>query len=139
MAHALKIAFMASEVASAQTALDSLSRRYGSVPLESADVIVALGGDGFMLQTLHGTMHLDVPVYGMNRGTVGFLMNSYAEDDLAERRGLRRRSCGYRWMARFGCRSWSVTGLWWRRLRDRRLTTIRRTGRFCRSGRMCSL
>ncbi len=51
---------------------------YGDVPQAEADVIVALGGDGFMLQTLHATQGLDVPVYGMNRGTVGFLMNEYS-------------------------------------------------------------
>ncbi len=80
-----KIAFAASEAESAQASLARLAKRYGSVALEEADVIVALGGDGFMLQTLHGTMHLDKPVYGMNRGTVGFLMNEFAEDDLLER------------------------------------------------------
>ena len=67
-----KIAFVASSVAAPQAALADLSARYGSVPLEQADVIVALGGDGFMLQTLHATQHIDLPVYGMNRGTVGF-------------------------------------------------------------------
>ncbi len=85
MASAQRIAFTASEVEIAQASLAVLRARYGSVPLEQADVIVALGGDGFMLQTLHGTMHLDVPVYGMNRGTVGFLMNEYAEDGLLDR------------------------------------------------------
>ncbi len=85
MASAQRIAFTASEVEIAQASLAALRARYGSVQLEQADVIVALGGDGFMLQTLHGTMHLDVPVYGMNRGTVGFLMNEYAEDGLLDR------------------------------------------------------
>ncbi len=85
MASAQRIAITASEVEIAQASLAALRARYGSVPLEQADVIVALGGDGFMLQTLHGTMHLDVPVYGMNRGTVGFLMNEYAEDGLLDR------------------------------------------------------
>ena len=82
MADKQKIAFVASEVDVAQTALATLTARYGSVSPEEADVIVALGGDGFMLQTLHGTQHLNAPVYGMNRGTVGFLMNEYGEDDL---------------------------------------------------------
>jgi NAD+ kinase len=59
--------------------------RYGDVPLEDADIIVALGGDGFMLHTLHETQRLKAPVYGMNRGTVGFLMNEYNESDLVER------------------------------------------------------
>lgn len=80
-----KIAFVASPVAEPQAALAELSALYGNVPLEQADVIVALGGDGFMLQTLHATQQIDLPVYGMNRGTVGFLMNAYARDGLEER------------------------------------------------------
>ena len=52
---------------------------------QNADVIVALGGDGFMLRTLHATQELPAPVYGMNRGTIGFLMNEYSESDLVER------------------------------------------------------
>jgi NAD+ kinase len=79
------IAFCASTADTAQEALFALNARYGSVPQDEADVIVALGGDGFMLQTLHATQHLVAPVYGMNRGTVGFLMNSYHEDDLGDR------------------------------------------------------
>lgn len=81
----MKIAFTASRADVAQTAMHALSQRYGDVALDQADVIVALGGDGFMLQTLHDTQALGVPVYGMNRGTIGFLMNEYAEDDLVER------------------------------------------------------
>ncbi len=81
----LKIAFCASSVPSAQEAETRLTARYGSAPEESADVIVALGGDGFMLATLHRTQALPAPVYGMNRGTVGFLMNTYGEDDLLDR------------------------------------------------------
>ena len=80
-----KIAFLASDADVAQTARAELTSRFGNVPEEEAHVIVALGGDGFMLQTLHRTQSLDVPVYGMNRGTVGFLMNEYSEDDLSER------------------------------------------------------
>lgn len=80
-----KIAFVASDAPSAQTARGALVTRYGSVPEDQADVIVALGGDGFMLQTLHATQHLPAPVYGMNRGTVGFLMNEYSETDLHDR------------------------------------------------------
>jgi NAD+ kinase len=82
---ALKIAFTASQAPVAQTARATLISRYGDSPLDEADVIVALGGDGFMLQTLHGTQSLDAPVYGMNRGTIGFLMNEYAESDLPDR------------------------------------------------------
>ncbi|MFD1156913.1 NAD kinase [Roseovarius aestuarii] len=82
---ARKIAFVASDVPSAQKSLALLARQYGDVSEEQADVIVALGGDGLMLQTLHRTQGLDVPVYGMNRGTVGFLMNEFSSDDLSER------------------------------------------------------
>jgi len=82
---AKKIAFVAAPAPVAQTARAALIGRYGDVPPEEADVIVALGGDGFMLQTLHGTEHLPAPVYGMNRGTVGFLMNEYSESRLMAR------------------------------------------------------
>lgn len=80
-----KMAFVASDSKSAQEALESLTSRYADTPLESADVIVALGGDGFMLQTLHRNMHRGLPLFGMKRGRVGFLMNAYREDDLPER------------------------------------------------------
>ncbi len=83
----MKIAFLASPAPVAQTARDRLVARYGDVPPQEADVIVALGGDGFMLRTLHETRDLGAPVYGMNRGTIGFLMNEYAENDLPERLG----------------------------------------------------
>ncbi len=82
---ALKIAFLASDAPVAQTARAALIGRYGNHAPEAADVIVALGGDGFMLRTLHGTQSLPAPVYGMNRGTIGFLMNEYSESDLIER------------------------------------------------------
>jgi NAD+ kinase len=81
----LKIAFAASPVPIAQTAKRELSQVHGDVPQAQADVIVALGGDGFMLETMHATQGLDVPVYGMNRGTVGFLMNEFHAEDLAMR------------------------------------------------------
>ncbi len=81
----LKIAFAASASPVAQAAYTVLVKRYGDVPQDRADVIVALGGDGFMLHTLHSTQHLPAPVYGMNRGTIGFLMNEYSETDLVER------------------------------------------------------
>lgn len=81
----LKLAFCASNAAIAQSALEGLTRRYGNHAENGADVIVALGGDGFMLHTLHRTEELAVPVYGMNRGTVGFLMNAYSEHALEER------------------------------------------------------
>ncbi|MEO1138702.1 MAG: NAD kinase [Pseudomonadota bacterium] len=80
-----KIAFAASDVPLAQTARAALISRFGNTPEDKADVIVALGGDGFMLHTLHEKQKLGVPVYGMNRGTVGFLMNEYSESDLLDR------------------------------------------------------
>ena len=80
-----RIAFLASPAPDAQSACAALVARHGNVAPEAAEVIVALGGDGFMLRTLHDTQALDVPVYGMNRGTVGFLMNAYDEADLPAR------------------------------------------------------
>lgn len=80
-----RISFTASSAPVAQQARVRLAERYGNHPAEAADVIVALGGDGFALTTLHDTQHLNIPVYGMNRGTVGFLMNTFAEDGLRER------------------------------------------------------
>jgi len=80
-----RIAFVASDMPTAQSARAVLVTRFGDVPETEADVIVALGGDGFMLHTLHRTQALDTPVYGMNRGTVGFLMNAYGESDLPDR------------------------------------------------------
>ena len=79
------VAFVASETAEAREALARLEARYGNAPPEQADAIVALGGDGLMLQTLHRFMLAHIPIYGMNRGSVGFLMNEYGEDDLRER------------------------------------------------------
>ena len=81
----LKIAFTASTAPLAKAAHHALAAMHGDVSLGEADIIVALGGDGFMLQTLHATMALAAPVYGMNRGTVGFLMNEYHAEDLPER------------------------------------------------------
>ncbi len=80
-----RIAFVASEVAEARAALSRLAHRYGNHPPSQADAIVALGGDGLMLQTLHRYMNDAIPIYGMNRGSIGFLMNEYREDDLPER------------------------------------------------------
>jgi NAD+ kinase len=80
-----RIAFIASPIPEAQEARRRLARRYGNVDPETADVIVALGGDGLMLQTLHRFMKSGKPIYGMHRGTVGFLMNDFAEENLTER------------------------------------------------------
>lgn len=79
------IHFVASTSDRAQSALRKLEQRYGQCDLESASVIIALGGDGFMLRTLHRLLSARLPVYGMKLGEVGFLMNRYREDSLAER------------------------------------------------------
>jgi NAD+ kinase len=78
-------AIIAAETSEAQSALDVLTRRYRTVPMAEADLVVALGGDGFMLEALREMISRPLPVYGMNRGTVGFLMNEYSEDNLEER------------------------------------------------------
>ena len=80
-----RIRFVSSNVAAAMDSRRRLVAIYGDVPEDQADVIVALGGDGIMLQTLHNTRDLDCPVYGMHRGTIGFLMNAYAEHNLLQR------------------------------------------------------
>lgn len=80
-----KIAFVAARGDTAEAARARLASRYGDTAPEKADVIVALGGDGFMLQTLHQYMTSRIPIYGMNQGTLGFLMNEYREDSLLER------------------------------------------------------
>ena len=80
-----RIAFSASDTPEAKKALSRLAKRYGNATAENADVVVALGGDGHMLQTLHRFVSTGTPIYGMNRGSVGFLMNDYAEGELLER------------------------------------------------------
>jgi len=80
-----RIAFIAGQTAEARDALARLTAHYGDCEPEKADVIVPLGGDGLMLQTLHKFMHSGKPIYGMHRGTVGFLMNDFAVEKLAER------------------------------------------------------
>ncbi|WP_282608041.1 NAD kinase [Pelagibius sp. Alg239-R121] len=80
-----RLAFVANGTDKADAALDRLKKRYSHVAPEEADIIVALGGDGFMLETLHAHLERGVPIYGMNRGTVGFLMNQHDEDGLVER------------------------------------------------------
>jgi len=79
------VAFVASQTPEASEASARLEKRYGNREPKAADVIVALGGDGLMLQTLHDFMKSGKPIYGMHRGTVGFLMNDYSEDDLVAR------------------------------------------------------
>ncbi|AYD00743.1 NAD kinase [Neorhizobium sp. NCHU2750] len=80
-----KLSFIASTAPDAQAALEELVGLYGNMPIGEADVIVALGGDGFMLQTLHENISHGPRVYGMNRGSVGFLMNDFRTDDLPAR------------------------------------------------------
>ena len=81
----LRIAFAASDRPEAAAARDRLVELYGSADPATADVIVALGGDGIMLETLHANLQRRTPVFGMNRGSVGFLMNDYNEEGLPER------------------------------------------------------
>ena len=85
MGRFLNIAFVASETKEAMAAREALVERYGNVAPETADAIVALGGDGLMLQTMHRHLNSRIPIYGMNRGSVGFLLNDYSEDGLVER------------------------------------------------------
>ena len=79
------IAFVASQTPEAREAYGLLEKRYGNADPAKADVIVALGGDGLMLQTLHKFMKSGKPIYGMHRGTVGFLMNDFVVEGLIER------------------------------------------------------
>jgi NAD+ kinase len=87
-----RIAFVASAGEEAQAALAQLGNLYGNCAPADADIVVALGGDGLMLQTLHRHMRTDKPIYGMHRGTVGFLMNEFATHDLRARLGAARES-----------------------------------------------
>ncbi|MCH8037950.1 MAG: NAD kinase, partial [Proteobacteria bacterium] len=80
-------AFVASDTREAHEARARLEARYPTVAPEAADVVVALGGDGFVLENLHHAPERGTPIYGMNCGTVGFLMNLYDEDDLPRRLG----------------------------------------------------
>jgi NAD+ kinase len=82
---ASRIAFIASDASEAQAALVELSHRYGNARAGDADIIVALGGDGLMLRVLHRFVSRGKAVYGMNRGSVGFLMNDYSAERLEER------------------------------------------------------
>ena len=80
-----KIRFVASGTPSAQKSLETLAELYGNAAPDEATVIVALGGDGFMIETLHQYIDHEIPIYGMNQGTVGFLMNAYKTADLPKR------------------------------------------------------
>ena len=87
------IAFVASDHAEAAQAFRRLTAQYKNTTPAKADIIVALGGDGLMLQSLHAHMHDGTPIYGMNCGSVGFLMNEYNEDGLLERLAGAERTC----------------------------------------------
>ncbi len=80
-----RIAVVAAETEAAQQALEELCGRYNCVPPERAEVIIPLGGDGFMLESLHRFLSQRVPIFGMHRGSVGFLMNPYRPDGLVQR------------------------------------------------------
>lgn len=80
-----RIAFVASDSTDAQEALRDLNALYPVVPPEEADIVVALGGDGFMLRILHDDIAQNKPIFGMNRGSVGFLMNEYKSEKLPDR------------------------------------------------------
>jgi NAD+ kinase len=82
---ALALHFVAASAPDAQAALALMRSRYDDVGAEKADVVVALGGDGFMLQTLHNFLSRKKPIYGMNLGSVGFLMNEFLDEDLDKR------------------------------------------------------
>jgi NAD+ kinase len=79
------IACLAADSNRARQGFELLNSRYEFVPVQDADVLIALGGDGFMLETMHAQMDTGIPVYGMNRGTVGFLMNNFKDIDLHHR------------------------------------------------------
>ena len=85
MSAASRIAFLAAPTEVARAAQDKLAARYGAAPLDRAEVVVALGGDGMMLETQHRLLGRNLPVYGMNCGSVGFLMNDFREEGLPER------------------------------------------------------
>src|SRR6476620_5839986 len=87
-----RIAFVASASDEAQAALANLVKLYGNQDADDADIVVALGGDGLMLQTLHRHMRTGKPIYGMHRGTVGFLMNEFSATDLHARLAAARES-----------------------------------------------
>ena len=88
-----RLAFVSAATPAARSARARLEKRYGAVPPAQADIIVALGGDGLMLQTLHRNIRRGTPIYGMNLGTIGFLMNTYKEAGLLQR--LRNARAGH--------------------------------------------
>jgi len=88
----MRLAYHAADRADARAARERLAKRYGEVALDEADCLIALGGDGVMLDALHAVMGRNIPVYGMNFGSVGFLMNEPREDGLPERLAVAERA-----------------------------------------------
>src|SRR5882672_5264746 len=80
-----RLAFVSAATPAARSARLRLEKRYGAVTPAHADIVVALGGDGLMLQTLHRNIRRGTPIYGMNLGTIGFLMNTFKESGLLQR------------------------------------------------------
>jgi NAD+ kinase len=103
-----RLTFLASSAPAAQAAFDDLVARYGNAPEEEADVVVALGGDGLVLDVLHQLLaRADAPaIYGMNRGTTGFLLNSYDPEDLEARVAAATETE----VIPLECRAWSTSG-----------------------------
>jgi NAD kinase len=87
-----RVAFVAPEAEAAQAALAELRQRYGTTSTQDADIVVPLGGDGFMLETLHRFVSSGRSIFGMHRGSVGFLMNPYRPDGLSNTLPPRNRS-----------------------------------------------
>lgn len=88
----MRLAYHAADRADARAARERLAKRYGEVALDEADCLIALGGDGVMLDALHAVMGRPIPVYGMNFGSVGFLMNEPREDGLTDRLAVAERA-----------------------------------------------
>jgi NAD+ kinase len=143
-----RIHFAASNAPAAVQAFAQLTAAHGQVPLAGADVVVALGGDGFMLQTLHEVQPTGLGVYGMNCGTIGFLMNGYVAEGLEARLAVAEEAVIHPLAMRadtvdggvveaLAINEVSLLRAGPRHLRGRRRITIRRMARSCRSARMC--
>ena len=157
-----KVAFVASARPEAQQALRTMIAKYGQCDEADADVIVALGGDGCMLDTLRRRFSDPRPVYGMNQGTIGFLMNDYREDKLMERLDRAERAVIYplrmktrtvdgdvsdnlainevsllRQSSQTACLRFRVTASWWQRLPAPPRITCQRMVRSFQSARIC--
>src|SRR4051812_22251675 len=102
--NAPKLAFLADERPEAREACARLVRLYGAVEESQAEVLVVLGGDGFMLETLHRNLPAAKPIYGMNMGSVGFLMNDYSDEGLIERIDAAERTVIHPLVMRAVCR-----------------------------------